>query len=59
MSMLSSQGFGTDFRATHKRKNLSGMYRSLLTLQRAGPGSYDLPPLLGSMAQESHKKNGP
>lgn len=59
MSLYSSQGFKTDFKGENQRRTASGLYRSLMTLQRAGPGSYNLPPLLGGMALESHKKNGP
>ncbi|CAI2368371.1 unnamed protein product [Moneuplotes crassus] len=60
MSATSSQGFRSNYNTRqNKRRNLPDGNRSLMTLQRAGPGSYDLPPLLGGFILQNNKRNNP
>jgi hypothetical protein len=58
LTMVSSAGFKTDF-SNSKRRNLGNNYKSLLTFQRVGPGSYNLPVLIGEITHETNKKNNP
>lgn len=58
LSMVSSTGFKTEFN-NGKSNKLRNTYKSLLTLQRAGPGSYNLPVLMGGFTHEANKKNNP
>lgn len=59
ISMATSQGFRTDFQKPNKRRGNMGVYRSMMTLQRAGPGSYNLPPLIGTLSVDANKINNP
>ena len=59
MNFSSSQGFRTTLGKIQRRRNIGNPYRSLLTLQRAGPGSYNLPSLLGGFIAQTNKKNNP
>lgn len=59
ISMATSQGFKTDFQRPLQRRGNTGVYRSLMTLQRAGPGSYNLPPLIGTLSVDANKINNP
>ncbi|CAI2367039.1 unnamed protein product [Moneuplotes crassus] len=60
MSSSSSQGFRTHYNTRQgNRSKIPNGYRSLMTLQRAGPGSYNLPPLLGGFIHQNNKRNNP
>ena len=60
---MSNASFGmqTDmnFRKKNRRRNIRAGYRSLMALNRAGPGSYNLPSLLGGNIMEYGRKNNP
>ena len=59
MSLTSSKGFRTTYGEKINRRNGGANIKSLFTLNRAGPGSYDLPPLLGGFIVQGNKKNHP
>lgn len=58
-SMANSHGFNSEFNPFYRRRQKGHNYRSLMTLQRAGPGSYNLPSLIGRFCIDANKPNGP
>ena len=58
ISNQSSLGFRTEFNNKRKQK-ISSLRKSLSYLQRAGPGSYNLPNLFGGVISNSNLNNNP
>jgi len=58
-NMNVSQGFRSEFNSLNRNKTKNLNFRSLMTFQKAGPGSYNLPDLIGRPNYDTSKKNGP